>query len=185
MGVLAGDVGGMLWAPILLALALALLTAGSYAELVTKYPRAGGAAVFAERAFKLPLVSFLVGFAMLAAGVTSAAGLALAFSGDYLGAFIDVPPVITAVVFLALIGALNARGIKESLRANVVMTVIELGATSRASRNCRRTRCRPWRSWPERSSPSTRSSVSRSLRTSQKRFRTRRRPILEHSSARS
>lgn len=127
MGVLAGDVGGMLWAPILLALALALLTAGSYAELVTKYPKAGGAAVFAERAFRLPIVSFLVGFAMLAAGVTSAAGLALAFSGDYLGALVDIPPIITALVFLALIGALNARGIKESLRANVVMTVIELG----------------------------------------------------------
>ena len=127
MGVLAGDVGGVLWAPILLALALALLTAGSYAELVTKYPRAGGAAVFAERAFRLPIISFLVGFAMLAAGVTSAAGLALAFGGDYLGALIDAHPVATALVFLAFVGALNARGIKESLRANVVMTVIELG----------------------------------------------------------
>ncbi|MGF6823388.1 amino acid transporter [Microbacterium sp. ZKA21] len=51
MGVLSQDVGGMLWAPLIVALLLALLTAGSYAELVTKYPRAGGAAVFAERAF--------------------------------------------------------------------------------------------------------------------------------------
>lgn len=51
MGVLSAEAGGMLWAPLLLALVLALLTAGSYAELVTEYPRAGGAAVFAERAF--------------------------------------------------------------------------------------------------------------------------------------
>ena len=51
MGVLAGKVGGALWVPLLVALLLAMLTAGSYAELVTKYPRAGGAAVFAERAF--------------------------------------------------------------------------------------------------------------------------------------
>ena len=93
MGVLAGEVGGALWAPLLLALLLALLTAGSYAELVTKYPKAGGAAIFAERAFKVPVISFLVGFSMLAAGVTSAAGLALAFSGQYLNTFIDVPPV--------------------------------------------------------------------------------------------
>ena len=50
---------GFLWT---VALLLALLTAGSYAELVTKYPKAGGAAIFAERAFKLPVVSFLVGF---------------------------------------------------------------------------------------------------------------------------
>lgn len=126
MGVLAEDVGGALWAPLLVALFLALLTAGSYAELVTKYPKAGGAAVFAQRAFRRPLVSFLIGFCMLAAGVTSAAGLSLAFAGDYLATFIDVPAIPAAIVFLALVAALNARGISESLKSNVVMTVIEL-----------------------------------------------------------
>jgi APA family basic amino acid/polyamine antiporter len=126
MGVLAEDVGGALWAPLGLALLLALLTAGSYAELVTKYPKAGGAAIFAERAFKVPIVSFLVGFSMLAAGVVSAAGLSLAFAGDYLATFIDVPTVPAAIVFLALVGLLNARGIRESLGSNVVMTIIEV-----------------------------------------------------------
>lgn len=126
MGVLAAEVGGVLWLPLAVALLLALLTAGSYAELVTKYPRAGGAAIFAERAYKKPLISFLVGFSMLAAGVVSAAGLALAFAGDYLGTFIDVPAIPAAIVFLALLALLNARGIKESMRSNLVMTVIEL-----------------------------------------------------------
>ena len=116
----------MLWAPLLVALLLALLTAGSYAELVTKYPRAGGAAVFAERAFRSPLVSFLVGFCMLAAGVVSAAGLAIAFAGDYFTTFVDLPAPLVAVVFLAVVGALNARGIRESMGANLVMTLVEL-----------------------------------------------------------
>ncbi|MFS2281096.1 APC family permease [Microbacterium sp. OR21] len=126
MGVLSESAGGMLWAPLVVALLLALLTAGSYAELVTKYPRAGGAAVFAERAFRSPLLSFLVGFSMLAAGVVSAAGLAIAFSGDYLATFIDVPVIPAAMVFLVLIGLLNARGIRESMGTNLVMTAIEL-----------------------------------------------------------
>jgi APA family basic amino acid/polyamine antiporter len=126
MGVLSDKVGGVLWAPLLGALVLALFTAGSYAELVTKYPKAGGAAVFAERAFGRPLVSFLVGFCMLAAGVVSAAGLALAFAGDYFSTFVDVPTIPAAVVFLALVAALNARGISESVKSNVVMTVIEV-----------------------------------------------------------
>jgi APA family basic amino acid/polyamine antiporter len=125
VGQIAGEVGGVTWAPMLVALALALLTAASYAELVTKYPHAGGSAVFAERAYKTPVVSFLVGYCMLAAGIVSASGLALAFAGDYLGTFIDVPPVLGAVIFLAVIAALNARGIKESVRANLVMTMIE------------------------------------------------------------
>ncbi|MCP2032364.1 amino acid transporter [Okibacterium sp. HSC-33S16] len=126
MGALSAEVGGALWAPLILALLLALLTAGSYAELVTKYPKAGGAAVFAERAFGKPIISFLVGFSMLAAGVVSAAGLSLAFAGEYLGTFIDVPPIPAAIVFLALVGCLNARGISESMKSNFVMTVIEL-----------------------------------------------------------
>lgn len=126
VGELGAEAGGAIWLPLLVALGMALLTAASYAELVTKYPKAGGSAVFAQRAFGSPLVSFLVGFCMLAAGVTSAAGLALAFGGDYLAVFLDVPPVLTALVFLALVAALNARGIQESLRANVVMTTIEL-----------------------------------------------------------
>jgi amino acid transporter len=123
MGVLSERVGGMLWAPLLAALLLALLTAGSYAELVTKYPRAGGAAVFAERAFKNRLVSFLVGYSMLAAGVTSAAGLSIAFAGEYLSTFVDLP---VAIAFLAVLAALNARGIRESMGANFVMTAIEV-----------------------------------------------------------
>ncbi|PVE17006.1 APC family permease [Arthrobacter sp. Bz4] len=126
VGVVAGEAGGAIWVPLLVALGLALLTAGSYAELVTKYPKAGGAAVFAELAYRKPLISFLVGFCMLAAGVTSAAGLAQAFSGAYLSAFIDVPAGPASLVFLLLVAALNARGIRESVRTNVVMTVVEV-----------------------------------------------------------
>nr|WP_288498316.1 amino acid permease [uncultured Pseudomonas sp.] len=125
-GVIAGEVGGAVWVALLVALGFALLTAGSYAELVTKYPHAGASAVFAARAYKSPLVSFLVGFCMLAAAVTSAAGLSLAFAGDYLAAFVDMPAHVAALVFLMVIGLLNARGIKESLSANLVMTTIEL-----------------------------------------------------------
>lgn len=126
VGEMAGEVGGPVWLPLLVALGLALLTAGSYAELVTKYPRAGGAAVFAERAFRRPVISFLVGFSMLAAGVTSAAGLSLAFAGDYFGTFVDAPERLVAVLFLVAVAALNARGIRESLGANVAMTIIEV-----------------------------------------------------------
>ncbi len=125
-GTIAGEVGGAIWVPLLIALCFAMLTAGSYAELVTKYPHAGASAVFAGKAFKSPLISFLVGFCMLAAGVTSAAGLSLAFAGDYMAPFIDLPPAVVALIFLVVIALLNARGIKESLSANLVMTVIEV-----------------------------------------------------------
>ncbi len=125
IGEMAGEAGGLVWLAFAIALVMALLTAFSYAELVTKYPHAGGSAVYAEKAYRSPLAGFLVGFCMLAAGMVSAAGLSLAFTGEYLTAFVDVPQVPAAIAFLALVAVVNAWGIKESLRANIVMTAIE------------------------------------------------------------
>jgi basic amino acid/polyamine antiporter, APA family len=41
-GQVAKEVGGMVWLPFLVAFAVAVLTAFSYLELVTKYPQAAG-----------------------------------------------------------------------------------------------------------------------------------------------
>lgn len=69
VGTMANDVGGVIWLPLLIALVIALLTAGTYAELITKYPHAGGAARYVDRAFGKPYLSFLVGFLMMASGI--------------------------------------------------------------------------------------------------------------------
>ncbi|MGF1661618.1 MAG: APC family permease [Kineosporiaceae bacterium] len=126
VGQVSAEVGGAIWAPLLVAFGLAMLTAASYAEMVTRFPRAGGAAVHVERAFRTPVASFLVGTSMLAAGLVSAAALSVAFAGDYLAALVDLPAAPVAVAFLVVLALLNARGIKESLAANVVMTVVEI-----------------------------------------------------------
>ncbi|MCG7309428.1 APC family permease [Brachybacterium sp. ACRRE] len=127
--VLAGEIaaisGGALWVPLVVALVLALLTASSYAELATKYPRAGGSSHYATRAFG-PFVGFLVGFCMLAAGIVSVGTLALGFAGDYLRTFVTLPTMLVVVVFLALLAVLNARGISESMWVNRVATLIEV-----------------------------------------------------------
>ncbi|MFI0936847.1 APC family permease [Streptomyces sp. NPDC021019] len=126
VGQVAAESGGAVWAPLLVALCLALLTAASYAELVTKYPRAGGASHYATLAYG-PFLGFLAGFCMLAAGVVSVAALARGSGGDYLAEFITLPVVVVTIVFLSALALLNARGIRESTRANVVATVIEVG----------------------------------------------------------
>lgn len=126
VGSMATDVGGVIWLPLLIALVIALLTAGTYAELITKYPHAGGAARYVERAFKIPYLSFLVGFLMMASGITTAAALANAFAGDYLAALIDIPPIPTAVVFVIILGLINLWGVRESLSANLIAAMIEV-----------------------------------------------------------
>ncbi|WP_125132172.1 APC family permease [Microbacterium sp. 10M-3C3] len=126
VGSMATDVGGVIWLPLLIALAIALVTAGTYAELITKYPHAGGAARYVDRAFGIPYLSFLVGFLMMASGITTAAALANAFAGDYLAALIDIPPAPTAALFLILLTLINLRGVRESLGANLVASMIEV-----------------------------------------------------------
>jgi len=119
--------GGAIWLGFAVALTLALFTAFAYAELVTKYPRAAGAALYANRAFRRPFVSFMVAFAVMASGITSAATLSRAFGGDYLQEFISVPTVLAALAFIALVALVNARGISESIKLNLALTAIEVG----------------------------------------------------------
>jgi len=126
VGTIGDRVGGAIWASFLLAIVLAFFTAVAYAELVTKYPRAAGAALYVNKAFGVPFVTFMVAFAVMCSGLGSASTLARAFGGDYLGEFVSVPTVLVAFAFLIVVAAINARGIGESVKLNVGFTLIEL-----------------------------------------------------------
>ena len=71
-GQVAKEVGGVAWIPFLVAFAIATITAFSYLELVTKYPQAAGAALYAHKAFGVQFVTFLVAFVVMCSGITSA-----------------------------------------------------------------------------------------------------------------
>ncbi len=126
IGEVAGRVGGAVWLAFGLALALAIFTAFAYAELVTKYPQAAGAALYVNTAFHIPFLTFMVAFAVVCSGLSSAATLARAFGGQYLSAFVDLPTVLVALAFLVVLALINFRGIGESIRFNFVLTLIEL-----------------------------------------------------------
>jgi len=127
VGEVGGRIGGAIWVAFAAALVLAAFTAGSYAELTTKYPHAGGAGLYVNRAFRHPLISFVVAFAVMASGITSAATLARGFGGDYLAEFIEVEVLAGAVALLLAIGVVNFIGIKESVRLNLGFTAVEVG----------------------------------------------------------
>ena len=127
VGEVGAETGGAIWSAFLLALVMAAFTAGSYAELVSKYPRAGGAALYVHRAFKSNFISFIVAFAVVASGITSASALARGFGGDYLSEFVEIKVVLGALALLALITLINLRGISESVKLNVGLTIVEIG----------------------------------------------------------
>ncbi|GAA1262628.1 APC family permease [Saccharothrix xinjiangensis] len=133
-GNVAGKIGGALWLPFLIAFAVAFLTAFSYLELVGKYPRAAGAALYTNRAFKIQFLTFMVAFAVMSSGITSASSAALAFGRTYLQSVIReffsdtfaVSATLVAILFILGLAAINFRGVSESVKANVVLTCIEL-----------------------------------------------------------
>jgi basic amino acid/polyamine antiporter, APA family len=125
-GKVAGEVGGAIWVPFLVAFVLAALTATAYAELVGKYPQAAGAALYTHKAFRQPFVTFLVAFAVLMSGITSASAAARAFGGDYLAEFVDLPTVLVGLGFVLGLAAINYWGIRESVRINIALTLVEL-----------------------------------------------------------
>jgi APA family basic amino acid/polyamine antiporter len=86
-GQVAKQVGGVVWLPFVVAFVVALMTAFSYLELVTKYPRAAGAALYTHRAFGIHFITFIVAFAVMCSGITSASTASRAFAANMSHAF--------------------------------------------------------------------------------------------------
>jgi APA family basic amino acid/polyamine antiporter len=140
-GTVANEVGGVVWLPFLVAFVVATITAFSYLELVTKYPQAAGAALYAHKAFGVHFVTFLIAFTVMCSGITSAATASRAFAAnfeaminvvraDWLGgAEVEVSDGLTTVLaigFMVLVALINLRGVAESVYANIVLTCVEL-----------------------------------------------------------
>lgn len=129
-GQVAKQVGGVVWLPFLVAFAVALVTAFSYLELVTKYPRAAGAALYTHKAFGIHFITFIVAFAVMCSGITSASTASRAFAANLSNAFaLGLSPggvTLIGLAFMAVVAAINFRGVGESVKANVVLTTVEL-----------------------------------------------------------
>ncbi len=130
-GQVAAQVGGVVWLPFLVAFLVALVTAFSYLELVTKYPQAAGAALYTHKAFGIHFVTFLVAFAVMSSGITSASTAARAFSANFADVFglslgEGVGITLIGLGFMALVALVNLRGVGESVKTNVLLTCVEL-----------------------------------------------------------
>ena len=130
-GKVAAEVGGAVWLPFLVAFIVAILTAFSYLELVTKYPQAAGAALYTHKAFGIHFLTFMVTFTVMCSGLTSASSASKAFASNFVEAFelsIGEGALLSllALAFITLVALVNFRGVSESVRVNVVLTLIEL-----------------------------------------------------------
>lgn len=128
IGKAAGSLGNAVWLAFVAAMIAALLTGLSYASLGSRYPKAGGAAYITERATRKAWLSYVVGIAVMMSGLTSmATGLQAIAENLVVKLEIPIPVKLLAILIAILIGAVIYRGIRESMWANLVCTIIEVG----------------------------------------------------------
>lgn len=127
VGRAAGELGAAVWAGFLVAMVAALLTGLSYASLGARHARAGGAAYVVERAYRRPLLTWTVGLAVMASGLTSVATQSRVVAENLLR-LLDIPglpPVLVSLGFVLIVAGVVARGIRESMWVNILCTAVE------------------------------------------------------------
>lgn len=127
VGKAAGQLGNTVWLAFLTSMIAAGLTGLSYASLGSRYPKAGGASYIALRAYNKAWLSYGVGLAVLASGLTSMATATRVFSGYFQG-FVgsEVPVSLIIIGFSLILAFIVFWGIREVMWANAVCTLIEL-----------------------------------------------------------
>ncbi len=129
IGQVAAEMGSAIWLAFALSLVAAGLTGLSYASLGSRYPRAGGAAYITQHAYRRSLLTHMVGLTVACSGLTSVAAGARVVGENLqaLAVLEGLPTGTLAFIYLAIVGAIVYRGIRESMWANVAMTLMEAG----------------------------------------------------------
>ncbi len=94
-------------------------------------PRTSALVMRAFEADLIHFVIFIVAFAVMCSGITSASTASRAFAANLSNVFGlqlagGIGITIVGLAFMALVAATNFRGVGESVKANVVLTCVEL-----------------------------------------------------------
>lgn len=117
--------GAAVWASFALAAVLSMLTALSYAELVSMFPSSGGEFEFTRRAFN-PALGFIAGWSMVAAYMVGAAAVSVGFT-HYLRWFVDVDTRLAAALLLGALTLVVMSGMQRAIWVTVALSVCQVG----------------------------------------------------------
>lgn len=118
--------GAGIWLAFVLASIVALLTGLSYAELASMFPRAGSSFLYVLKGLRNRTLGFITGWLVLFETMVGAAAISIAF-GNYLASIFTFPVAIAAFGVIAFFSIINLIGIRESIRLNYMMFLMEIG----------------------------------------------------------
>src|SRR3712207_5904707 len=129
LGLVAALALGLTPVVFILAGALFYCTATTYAEATAMYPEAGGASLFARRAFN-EFWSFFTAWAQMLNYVITIASSSF-FAAHYAGGLaleaLESAPwdIVFAGVLIALLAVVNVRGVNEAVGVNLVLAIVD------------------------------------------------------------
>src|SRR3990167_11156783 len=126
VGKIAGHAGPLTWLSFAIAMGIVFLTALSYSELASRFPKSGGVSIYIQEAFGRKWLSIFAGLLLLSATMLSMSTLSQAFAG-YLNTFgFPFPNWFGVSIFFTVLLSINIRGIRQSSIANMVSTFVEV-----------------------------------------------------------
>lgn len=126
VGKIAEPAGYLSVLAFLLAALVAFCAALSYAELASRFPVSAGVSVYLYEAFKKRRLSTVIGLMLVGAGIVSSATLLKGFAG-YFQSLTGISPWLSSIIVAGLLIVIMLRGIKESVNAAALLTIIEVG----------------------------------------------------------
>jgi len=123
IGKATGLAGNATWIAFIIAAFVSGLSALSYAELSSVFPKAGAEYVYTKNAFGKKL-AFIVGWMIAISGIIGSATVALGFGG-YFEAIAGIPLIIAAIALVVLLSLVIAYGVKEAALFAIIGTLIE------------------------------------------------------------
>lgn len=123
-GVAAGKAGPAVMLAFVIAAILEILLGLCYAELASRYPKAGGAYEYVSQTMG-PFIGTLIGWSYWGAWLAASSFVSQGF-GNYLHSLTGAPPLLSAVILLLVLGLLNILGIKFSGVVQVGIVIVEI-----------------------------------------------------------
>ncbi len=124
-GIAAGAAGSSMIISMLLAAAISMLTASSFAELVAWQPKEGSIYEYSYQLIS-PFAGFLTGWMWILSNTFAGAAVSLGFA-HYLAALVpSFPPNITAAVTCLAFTIVNYYGIRRSALLNNILVIAKL-----------------------------------------------------------
>jgi APA family basic amino acid/polyamine antiporter len=124
IGEAVGLSGNFIWFSFIIAAFVATLTAFSYAELSSRFPKAGAEYVYVENSFG-NRAAWIIAWLLLAGSVIGGATVAMGFA-QYFSAIFHTPVIVIALIVLVIIEIILIIGVQKTAKLTILFTAIEI-----------------------------------------------------------